>query len=371
MKILMAAGGTAGHINPAIAVADYIKSKNPAAEIIFSGNPNGMEKRLVTNAGYPFFPIVVHGFQRSLTPKNLARNASAAFRLFTSNIQAQKLLKEQKPDFVMGTGGYVSGPIVRKAAQMGIKTAIHEQNAYPGITNKMLAKQVDMVFLAVEEAGKMFPQGIKTRIVGNPIRNKILYCTKKQAREKLKMDDNFCILSFGGSLGASKLNRIAADLMLWHGKENKINHIHATGKLAYPEFAKNLLKEGFDVTKHPRIDLREYIEDMDLCLAAADIVICRAGAITLSELEAAGKPSILIPSPYVAENHQYYNAMALQKRGAAFVVEEKDYQKEKMIGMVKEFYEQPSLRKEFSKNASSLAILDTCERIYNGILEIL
>ncbi len=371
MKILMAAGGTAGHINPAVAMADYIMGQNPQAEIIFAGTPGGMEAKLVPQAGYRFVPIKVHGFQRSFSPKNVLRNISAVYRLFTSAIDAGQIFKTYQPDLVLGTGGYVSGPILRKAAQLGIPSAIHEQNAFPGVTNKILSRYVDLIFLAVEEAKKCFPSDVKTVVVGNPVRHKILYTSKKEARKKLKMDDHFCILSFGGSLGASIINQIAADLIGWHAKEQKINHIHATGKAGANAFFNRLAEKKVDLSCYERIDVREYIDNMDLCMAAADLIICRSGALTLSELEAAGKPSILVPSPYVAENHQYYNAMVLQNHRAAIVVEEKNYQKEQMIQMVKEFSENPSLCKEYSKNASSLAVLDTCERMYNHLLQLL
>ena len=367
MRILLAAGGTAGHINPAIAVADCVKKKDKTAEILFAGTPNGMEARLVKQAGYRFVPIRVHGFQRSLTPKNVVRNLEAAYRLATSNFASSRILREFQPDVVIGTGGYVSGPLVRKAAQKGIYTAIHEQNAFPGVTNKMLAKKVDLVFLAVEEAKKHFPQTCKTIVVGNPVREKVLLKTREEARMELKMDDHFCILSFGGSLGAVKINEIAADMMAWHWKDGNINHIHACGRLGKKVFPGMLADRGIKPQENPRLDLREYIDNMGVCLAAADLVVCRAGALTLSELEATGKPSILVPSPNVAENHQYHNAMVLQQHGAAIVIEEKYYDREKLIEQLENLYQHPDVLRQYGKNASSLAILDTADRIYSEI----
>lgn len=369
MRILLAAGGTAGHINPAIATADCIKKNDKTAEILFAGTPGGMEARLVKNAGYDFVPIKVKGFQRKPTFKNVARNLEAVYLLATSGFTATKILKEFKPDVVFGTGGYVSGPIVRKAAKMGIYTAIHEQNAFPGVTNKLLSQKVNDLFLAVEEAKKHFPQDCQTTVVGNPVRESVLLKTRAEARKKLGLDDNFCILSFGGSLGALKINEIAADIIEWHWKDGNINHIHACGRLGKEAFPKMLAERGIKPSENSRLDLRDYIDDMDDCLAAADLVICRAGALTLSELEATGKPSILVPSPYVAENHQYHNAMVLQRRGAAIVIEEKDYDKKKLIEQVENLYNNPDKLKEYGKNASSLAILDTAQRIYSKIKE--
>ncbi|WP_270739893.1 undecaprenyldiphospho-muramoylpentapeptide beta-N-acetylglucosaminyltransferase [Massilioclostridium coli] len=371
MKVLLAAGGTAGHINPAIAIADTIQKQDPSAKILFAGTPNGMESTLVPKAGYHFVPIKVRGFQRKLTLKNIARNIDAVKCLMTSDFVASKIIKEFQPDLVIGTGGYVSGPIVRKAAQKGIKTAIHEQNAYPGVTNKMLSKQVDLVMLAVEEAKKMFPQQANMVITGNPIRESILSTTKEEARKELGMDDEMCILSFGGSLGAVKVNEIAADIMQWHNKKKKVNHIHACGRLGKDIFPQMLKERHVDLNGNPRIDVRDYIHNMDTCLAAADLVICRAGAITLSELEATGKASILIPSPNVAENHQYHNAMVLQNHGAAVVVEEKNYDAKEMVALVNGFYEDRDKLRRFSKSASKLAILDTSDRIYNALQEIM
>ena len=370
MNMLFVAGGTAGHINPAVAVADYFKSQCKDANITFVGTPNGMESKLIPKAGYEFVSIKLRGFQRKPSLKNLVRNISAIYLLAISPVKARKILKRFRPDIVIGTGGYVSGPVLMQAEKLGIKTAIHEQNAYPGITNKTLAKHADLVFLAVEEAKQKLPP-CKTIVVGNPVRHSVLTKTKAEARKELNMDDNFCILSFGGSLGAVKVNEIAADVMQWHNRFGEINHIHAMGKLGIECFPKMLKERGVVPSKNARLDIRNYIHNMDTCLAAADLVICRSGALTLAELEATGKPSILIPSPNVAENHQYYNAMVLQKNKAAIVIEEKSYNKDYLIDIIRSFYENRQKLKIYSKNASKLAILDTAKRIYNNINDLL
>lgn len=367
---MFAAGGTAGHINPAIAVANYIKKHDKQSKILFVGSKRGMEEKLVKAAGFDFVSFKVRGFQRKPTLKNILRNIDAAFLLMMSKTRAKKLIKSYNPDIVMGTGGYVSGPIVFEASKMGIKTAIHEQNAYAGFTNRTLSKYVDIVFLAVDEA-KQYMSNTNCVVVGNPIRETVLLTTKKEARQKLKMDDNFCILSFGGSLGAVKLNEIAADLMEWHSKDKKINHIHSMGKLGKDIFYDMLNKRGVDYKSNGRLDIREYISDMDICMAAADLVICRSGAITVSELEAAAKASVLIPSPNVAENHQYFNARVLEKNDAAVLIEEKDYNKDKLIEIVNGFYKNADRLKSYQKNAAKLAILDTDKRIYNEITRLI
>lgn len=371
MRVLLTGGGTAGHINPAIAIAQEIKKQEPSSEILFVGTPNGMEATLVKKAGFAFSSVEVQGIHRKLTAHNIVRNMKALKCAVTAGPRAKQIIREFKPDFVIGTGGYVSGPVVRKASQMGILTAIHEQNAFPGVTNKLLAKHADIVFLAVEKAKEYLPKNKKYVVVGNPVRESIIFKKKAEARQELGMDDNMCIVSFGGSLGAVKLNQIVADIMQWHCARGDVNHIHAMGKLGKKVFPEMLQERGVDVTKNHRIDIRDYIDNMDTCLAAADLVVCRAGAITLSELQATGKASILIPSPNVTENHQYHNAMVLANQHAAIVIEEKNYQKEQLIRTLDDFYEHPEHLKEYSKNASKMAILDTSERIYRAIHAIL
>lgn len=371
MRVLLTGGGTAGHINPAIAIAQEIKKQEPSSEILFVGTPNGMEATLVKKAGFAFSSVEVQGIHRKLTAQNIVRNMKALKCAVTAGPRAKQIIREFKPDFVIGTGGYVSGPVVRKASQMGILTAIHEQNAFPGVTNKLLAKHADIVFLAVEKAKEYLPKNKKYVVVGNPVRESIIFKKKAEARQELGMDDNMCIVSFGGSLGAVKLNQIVADIMQWHCARGDVNHIHAMGKLGKKVFPEMLQERGVDVTKNHRIDIRDYIDNMDTCLAAADLVVCRAGAITLSELQATGKASILIPSPNVTENHQYHNAMVLANQHAAIVIEEKNYQKEQLIRTLDDFYEHPEHLKEYSKNASKMAILDTSERIYRAIHAIL
>ncbi len=367
MHILFAGGGTAGHINPALAVAGYIKEKHHDAKISYIGTAKKLEAKLVPEKGYDFYSIEVSGFQRSLTPVNIAKNVKAAVCAVTASVKARKLLKKLNPDLVVGTGGYVSGPVLSQAAKLGFKTAIHEQNAYPGMTNKMLSNDVDRVMLAMKEAEKRFKLNKKPFIVGNPVRPELTKITKEEAKEKLGFENKPVILSFGGSLGAEKINNAVTELIKYHNDSGKYYHIHATGKAGYDDMISNLS----DIKLSENIDLREYIKDMDVCMAAADIVICRAGAITLSELSVCRKPSILIPSPYVAENHQFHNAMTLKNAGAAEVIEEKELSGEKLISTVEDILSDSSKLVEMSKNAEKVAIDDANERIYNVLMELL
>ncbi len=369
MRVLLAAGGTAGHINPAIAIAKHIVKEQPDAQILFAGVPSGMEFELVQKAGFDIVPIKVGGFRRSFSLENIKHNFKSAYMLLSSDMQAKKIIKEFNPDIVIGAGGYVSGPIVNAATSMKIKTAIHEQNAFPGVTNKILAKKADIVFVATEESIAQFKNPDKCIVVGNPVRDSIIFKTKEEARKNLGLDDKICILSFGGSLGARIINRAAADLIEWNDGE-KINHIHGFGRLGKEIFPEMIKERNIDLSKRNSTQINEYIHNMEDTLVAADIVICRSGAISISELEVAGKASILIPSPYVAENHQYHNAMVLVKNEAALIIEEKDYDKDEFIAQIEKLYNSPELIKAMAKNASKLAILDTAKRIYDEIIRL-
>lgn len=370
MHILFAGGGTAGHINPALAIAAHFKQMHPDAKISFIGTPNRLEARLVPQAGYDFYTIEVDGFQRSLSLQNIKRNLSAAYKAVKSSGDAKKLLRKLQPDVVVGTGGYVSGPVLREAAKLGIKTAIHEQNAYPGVTNKMLANKVDRVMLAMPEAKERLGMKGEPVITGNPVRESVMHADKAAARAALGMDDRPMILSFGGSLGARIINETAADVLAWHWQSGKYYHYHGAGKAGYESMKALLAQKKVDLENAPTVRFSEYINDMDLCMAAADLVICRAGAITLSELQAQGKASILIPSPYVAENHQYHNAMTLKKMGAAEVFEEKDLTGEKLVAAVKNLLENPEQLREMGARAKASAITDVHDRIYNVIMQL-
>lgn len=370
MKILFAGGGTAGHINPAIAVAGYIKQKHPEAEIVFIGTKRGMESRLVPQAGYEFHTIDVEGFQRKLSLENIKRNVSAVSKLLGASSAARKLLLSLKPDVVVGTGGYVSAPVLSQAAKLGIKCCIHEQNAFAGKTNKMLAPKVDAVMLAMPEAAKFIKPKNEPIIVGNPVRQSIIDMKKDEARKQLGLDERPVILSFGGSLGARRINETVADVIAAHWQSGKYVHYHATGKYG-TELMPALLKEkGVDMTAE-NLRITEYIDNMDLLLAAADLVICRAGAITVSELAVQGKPAILIPSPNVAENHQFYNAMTLCSRDAAELIEEKDLTGSLLAERTLALIGDEARLQQMHKNSLAGAIFDVNDRMYKVIMGLL
>lgn len=372
MKVLIACGGTGGHINPGLAIADIIKEKYPDAEFLFAGTPNGMEAKLVPKAGYRLETIKVAGFQRKISLENIGRNAKAVAYLVTSGKRAKEIIRGFSPDIAIGTGGYAAGPVIRKAAKMGIPTAIHEQNAYPGVTNRLLSKEVDCVMLTVIEALDFMEKSkFEYSVTGLPVRSSINTISKAEARKKLGFDDSFTILSFGGSLGAGCINDTMTEVVKWHtGEGLKINHIHGYGGMGKDTFPQAMKAAGIPL-KSDRLRISEYINDMDICLAAADLVICRSGASTLAELQAAGKASILIPSPIVAGNHQYHNAMVLGKAGAAVVTEQKDVTNEKMIAEIKRLYESPDTVEIMSECAAKLHLKDTNERILAVVEKLL
>ena len=350
--------------------AGYIKNKRNDAEFLFIGNRGGMEQRLVPQAGFEIKSITISGFKRSFSPKSMLENVKTVSRTFTSSREAKKIIAEFKPDICIGTGGYVSGPVIRTAAKMGIPCIIHEQNAYPGITNKMLAKSVKKVMLAVPDAKKYFDKNVDFVITGNPVRQEILTAKKEESRKELGLDNRPVVLSFGGSLGARKINEAVADLVARSGIDGRYQHIHAYG--SYGDWFPQLVEEkGTDIADCSNLDIRPYIDNMPTCMAAADLVICRAGAITLSEIQAMGKPAILIPSPNVAENHQYHNAMALVNAGAADIIEEKDLTGAALMRKTDKMLLNPEKLEKYSENSRKMAITDANERIYSVVKKVL
>ena len=372
MRVLISCGGTGGHINPGLAIADIIKTKYPDAEFLFAGTPKGMEAKLVPQAGYKLETIKVAGFQRKISLENIGRNAKAVVYLATSGKRAKEIISGFKPDIAIGTGGYAAGPVIRKAARMGIPTAIHEQNAYPGVTNRLLSKEVDHVMLTVKEALDFMDKSrFEYSVTGLPVRSSINHMSRAEARKKLGINDDFTILSFGGSLGAGCINETMTEAIKWHtGRKLNINHIHGYGGMGKDTFPQAMKAAGIPL-KSDRLRITEYINDMDVCLAAADLVICRSGASTLAELEAAGKASVLIPSPIVAGNHQYHNAMVLGKAGAAEVIEQKDVTPEKIISIIEKLYNDPDRVEIMSRSAAELHLKDTDQRIMAVIEDLL
>lgn len=369
MRILLSGGGTAGHINPALAIAGKIKERYPDSEFLFVGAEGRMETDLVPKAGYPLKSIVVKGFKRRLSPSAIAHNVSAAYHAVASGRDCNKILNEFKPDLCIGTGGYVCGPVLRKASKKGIPVVLHESNAFPGVTVKMLAKSAKAVCVATEEAIPRLPEGTNAIVTGNPLRAEFQHPDKELSRMEMELDDRPFVLSLGGSLGALKINELMRGVLTMAYEDGKVRHLHATGRAEYDEFMADMKAAG--ITDETCVEIRPYIDDMPRCMAAADLVVCRCGAMTTTELLACGKPSILIPSPNVAENHQFYNAQALVHKGAAVCIEEKDLTAERLFSEIRALTEAPAKLEQMSACAKAAAITDAGDRIMDVIEEVL
>ena len=370
MRVIFAAGGTAGHINPALAIADKMKQVFPETEILFIGTPNGMESRLVTKAGYDFRGVEMSGFQRDFSPKSIARNVKAAYRyLISAKIAVRRIIKEFRPELAIGTGGYVTGTVLRQAVSFGIKTVTHESNSYPGAATKLLSDKADKVLLATEDAIKYLKDEKRCIVTGNPLRTNIPIEERSAARERLGIPDCFTVLSFGGSLGANKITEAVAELIAWEQKTGEINHIHSYGG-KNKELFLNALKEANVKEDKQHLIFKEYIDNMYTCMCAADLIISRAGAMTITELTEIGRPSVLVPYPAAAENHQYYNALTLVNENAAILIEDKNLTKARLVDEVSKLYSDTARLRLMEENASKMRKANAADKILKEIVEL-
>ena len=364
MKVLLSGGGTGGHVYPAIAIANKIKEENPDAEILFVGTEKGIESEIVPKYGYELKTVTVQGFKRKIDFDNVKR----VFKLFKGLEESRKVVKKFKPDIVIGTGGYVSGPVLFNSAMGKIPTVVHEQNSFPGVTNKILAKMVTTVLTSFEDSHQRFPEGTRDKLVltGNPVRKEILVARKSIARRNLGItEDKRMVLCYGGSGGSRKIND-AMKLVVRNMVKDDVAFIFATGKSYYDEFIKSI----DDLNLKPYQRVVPYLEDMANALAASDLVIGSAGAISLAEITALGKPSIIIPKAYTAENHQEYNAKSIEKQGAGIAILEKNLTDvslneavTRLLGNKEELLEMANRSKEIGKP-------EAIDLIYNEILKI-
>jgi UDP-N-acetylglucosamine--N-acetylmuramyl-(pentapeptide) pyrophosphoryl-undecaprenol N-acetylglucosamine transferase len=326
MKFLFACGGTAGHINPAIALADELRRTVPDSRVLFVGSDRRLENKLIPEAGYDIENITISGFERGLSPNKLIRNIKAIKKLASAAAQSAEIIARFKPDAVVGTGGYVCYPVLKKAAQRGIPTFLHESNAVPGLTTKMLSGIVDRILVAFPDLAHLYKHPEKVVFTGTPVRAGFSPHNKDDARLLLGIDVRPLVVSFWGSLGAERMNEIIADFIALNMESRLFNHIHATGGNETDTEA--LIKRVRDKTAGasiPRwIDIRTYIYNMPSVMAASDLVLCRAGGITIAELTCMGKPAVLVPSPYVPNNHQEKNALQLESRGGAVLIGERE-----------------------------------------------
>ena len=365
MRILFAGGGTAGHINPAISVADYMKEKNEDFEALFIGTKKGLETKLVPSAGYKIKYIDICGFDR----KHLLKNVSVLYKLQKSRLDCKKILKKFKPDAVVCTGGYVSGPVLMAAHKLGIPSIIHEQNVYPGLTVRGSEKYVNYVAVSFDETVSLMKNKEKCVVTGNPIRPEILKADKETARGELELSDKPFVLVFGGSLGAEKINNTMLGVIKKLSRTNGFTLLFGTGDRNYQRVMSKIKEEGIELSDD--IKVVPYINNMSSVMAAADVVVSRAGAITVSEICALSKPSILIPSPNVVRNHQEQNARELEKQSAAVVITEDILTDDLLYNKIAELTKDKSQLLAMSKNAKKMAKINALEEIYNVVTKII
>ncbi len=320
MRVIVTGGGTGGHVYPALAVAKGLLDRLNNMEILYVGTKEGMEAKLVPDNGFIFRGISGKGLSRKLSIETLKTAGTNMVALW----ETKKVLKEFKPDLVVGTGGYVSGPVVLSAALFGIPTLLHEQNAFPGKTNKLLSKVVKSVMVTFPESAKYFPSREKIQVVGLPVREEIGKIDRKTGAKEFGLEsDKRTLLVTGGSRGALSINKALIHLLTKLEEYPDVQVIWATGSATYQSVVAELEAKGID-WRQPQWRIIEYIKNIPQALACSDLCICRAGATTLAELSAAGKASILIPYPYAAENHQEYNARVFEDKGAAQVLLDKE-----------------------------------------------
>lgn len=358
-RILVSGGGTGGHIFPALSIADELKNRLDA-EILFVGASGRMEMTRVPEAGYEIIGLPVAGFDR----KRIWRNFNVLGKLLSSMGKAKKIIKDFKPEVVVGVGGYASGPVLKAAQKVGIPTLIQEQNSYAGVTNKLLAKKADSICVAYDNMDRFFPSEhiIKT---GNPIRRRLLEgtLTKKEALESFGLSpEKKTLLVVGGSLGALTINE---------SLEKNIKAIASKGIQVIWQTGKNFGNRGPEACKGLKgVVVTPFISDMAAAYKSADLVISRAGAASISELQALGKPSILVPSPNVAEDHQTHNAMALVDRGAAVLVKDSDA-RNNLVDKAMELLSDPKELEQMAKKISAMGITDSAKRIGDEVCRLL
>lgn len=373
MKLYITGGGTGGHVTPGLAIAKYCEQKRPDTEVRFAGTSGGIESKLVPREGYPLDIIEISGLRRSFKPDAIIHNLNAVKQTLSAQSKAKKLLLKHKPDCVIGCGGYVSFPIVSAAQKLGIPTILLEVNALAGVTTKMLSKKADRILICFEQTRKILGENDRIFMTGSPVRSEIVFADRSSARDKMGLKDNDkLVVSFWGSMGAKYMNEHMANMLIREIKEGvSFHHIHATGSAASKWLPKMIRDKGLNPDENPNITITEYIYDMADKLAAADLVLCRAGAATIGELCALGRASIIVPSPYVAENHQEKNARAIENAGACQVLLENEASGEKMFEMTKALLNDDEKRKNMARNASKLASLDAGEKIYQHILQVI
>lgn len=370
MKVVIAAAGTGGHINPGIAIANKIKQENKNAKITFVGTLRGLENDLVPRAGYELERIEAYGISRKISVQNF-KNICKTISSFK---KARNLIKKIKPDIVIGTGGYICGPVLLAANKYKIPSLVHESNAYPGVTVKLLSGKVDEVLVGFEDAKQRLPKAKKIIVTGTPTKLKKQNLTetqKEELKKQLSIKSNLpIVLVYGGSQGAQSINNAVLGLI-----ENKLNEnyhiIWAVGQKQYDNIKQTLKTTGLNINNIKNATIVPYIYNMEEVMNLSDLIVARSGAMTITEVSLLAKPAIFVPYPYATENHQEYNAKVLTNVNAAQIILDKDLTKDRLSQKVLEIINNKKLQQTMSKNAEKIAIQNVEERIYNEIINLL
>ena len=364
MNVIFTCGGTGGHINPAIAVANIWKEKHPDSRILFIGGQGGMEQKLIPAAGYEMIALPAHGMARGKSLKAIKKNISVVWETMQSVRKCKKIIKDFKPDVIVGTGGYASFPALMAGTMLKIPTCVHEANAMPGLTTRMIADRVDKMLVCFPQSVKHYKHPERVEVVGMPVRKEFIFTQKEAARKELGLDERPVVLSTFGSQGAKVMNEnIGVMFKLEKDAGYPFQHIHAVGSYGWewmPDYVRN---QGVDLDKTDAISMTEYIYNMPTVMAAADVVISRAGASSCNEIAASGTPCILIPSPNVTDNHQEKNARALEEKGGAVVILEKDSSGQVFMDTVTELLQDVQRSKSMSRALLELSVPDSAERL--------
>ena len=369
MRYLLTCAGTAGHINPAIAVADALKRADPEAEFLFVGSGRELENRLIPAAGYMIENITVSGLERTVGLRALGGHVKTVLRLVKGSRQAASILRKFRPDAVIGTGGYVCFPVLKTAHRRGTPCYIHESNAVPGLTTRLLAETADRIFTAFPGVEQAYRKPDRVLFMGTPVRGGFSQMTRQEARNRLGIGEEKLVVSFWGSLGAAQCNRCTAEAIVLNENAPRYRLIHATGQDGYGAFRDLLASLGADPDRLRHADVRPYIDDMPVVMQAADLILCRAGASTLAELTATGKPSVLIPSPYVTDNHQEKNAMQLVNAGAAVMLRENECTGERLHETVEQLLADGQGLSRMRSCALAMGVPDSAERIVDCVIK--
>ena len=371
MNVIFTCGGTGGHINPAIAVANILRERHPDAKILFIGAKGHMEEQLVPNAGFELKCLEISGMSRGKSLSAVKKNIKAVSQTVKAVNACKKIIREFKADAIIGTGGYACYPALKAGTQMKIPTCVHESNAMPGLTTRMLADKVSRMLICFPESAKHYKHPEKVETVGMPIRREFVFTDKAAARKELCIGDKPLVVSAFGSLGARKMNETVAEMLsLEKADDFPFMHIHATGKFGWEWMPEKVREAGIAVENCPNLDMREYIYNMPTVMAAADVIISRAGASSCNEIAASGTPAILIPSPNVTDNHQEKNARVLADRGGAVLLLEKDCTAQALYDTVKTLLADQKRRDTMGIVLRHDVILDSAERICDILEEL-